>query len=519
MSCPGKLLISYEHFSADAAALQNEVALGGCPAGCQCRCKCCRGVAEKYVAFHKASSFPGFSAFPLEFFFGGGEPQRMMRFRSSDMLLLLQAAQSRDRFWTNMYFKASLQDDFQHIISAFRARRVCVSPEKLAETVDTITAGYRSAVAQLSAAEARGALRPTVAAPFLPGLRCGCEECSTLPWRKLRQVEQHQQRHRLRDNFHCRICYRRFYLQHSLISHLSRKLTAASDELSENLAYKRFLEEQSLRERDEPLPLQVEELVVPVPKGLQFDFLEESVKPPPTRPRTKYTKCPFCQEQYRFSFSHQLHMLKHKLRGTQGERFNCSSCPRSFLTAHFLRKHRRGLLAARRLRLRRFKCRSCRWRFQLWSSLKAHVTRMHQRRKPCLICQLPTLGRCCCAHSAKECREAIKRHRERLRLERGPPKVDRRQPKPMCEVCGQTFATNFHLRDHLNKKHLQRREFTCEICGAAFYSQGLMQTHRRAVHLLMHTVHCDTCNLTIKARGNYQRHLKSKRHLDELAKL
>ncbi|KAH8320926.1 hypothetical protein KR067_012368 [Drosophila pandora] len=523
MSCPGKLLITYENFAGELATIENGQPSAVCSVSCDCKCKCCRGIYEKYVAFNRETQFSGFERFPTEFSTGGGEAQKMMRFRTAEMLLLLQAAQSCDNFWTNMFFKTDLQEDYQSIIKAFQVKQVYISKEKLVEIMDTVTTGYRSAISQLSTTEAHGALRPTIAAPFVAGVRCGCQDCTVLPWRKLRQLEQHQREHRLGDNFHCRICFRRFYLQHSLTSHLTRKINSNLDELMENSSYRMFLADRRLREKDDQPRIQVEELVLQVPNGCNLDFVEEPTKKVIFRKTCKFMKCPFCQEKYRFSFSHQLHMIRHRLREKPSEEFDshfsCFTCNRSFLTRSYLKKHLARVRSACRLRHRPFKCRSCPWRFQLWPALKSHVVRMHQRRKPCLICQLPTLGRCCCAHTAKECREAIKKHREQRRLERGPPKGDRKRPKPICESCGQEFENNFHLREHVNKKHLKKKNFYCEICGAAFYTQGLMQTHRQSVHLLTQTVHCDVCDLTIKARGNYQRHLKSQKHLDELAKL
>ncbi|KAH8400854.1 hypothetical protein KR009_001414 [Drosophila setifemur] len=518
MSWPGKLLIVYENFTTDLPTLQNGKHYAGCTTSCDCQCKCCKQPLEKYVAFCRESGLSGDSSSASS---GGGDVQKMMRFRSADMLILLQVAQSRENFWTNQYFKVNLQEDFQAICRVFEARNRFLPHEKLEEILDTVTTGYRRAVGQLTGSEANGALRPQMAAAFSPGLRCACQDCRTLPWRKLLQVEQHQKEHSYWDNFHCRICYRRFYIQHSLVSHLSKKMGSPSDELLENRSYQRWLEEQKVKKQEKQPLKQVEELVVIEPRGLQLDFVEETGKEAPVRRSSKLSKCPLCQRQYRFTFSHQLHqLLRHRKQEEALQvRYSCSTCPSSFLTRTFLKKHQQRIRFSCRLRYRPFKCRNCRWRFQLWSSLKSHVTRMHQRRKPCLICQLPTLGRCCCAHSSKECNDAIRKHREKIREQRGPLKVNRKQPKPRCEICGLEFGNNFYLRDHLNKKHLKRRNFTCEICGAAFYSQGLMQTHRKAVHLMMHTVHCQICDLTIKARGNYQRHLKSKRHLDELSRM
>ncbi|KAH8308648.1 hypothetical protein KR059_000104 [Drosophila kikkawai] len=518
MSWPGKLLIIYENFTNDLPPLQIGQKPTGCPTPCSCKCKCCRGFSQKYVAFNGESDDPSSSAA------SGGDVQKMMRFRSADMLLLLQAAQLRDHFWTNQYFKVDLQEDYAAISEVFAAQKINISMEKLAEILDTVTSGYRRAISQLTTAEAQGALRPKKAGLFFPGLRCSCSKCEYLPWRKLQDVEDHQKEHRFSDNFHCRICYRRFYLQHSLTAHLIRKIGGrrpSSEELMANESYKKLLLAQRSQELEEPeqAPAQVEDIVLAVPKHLRLDYEEENRSPIRGRIRLMLTLCPLCDQEYRFSFSHQLHFMKnHKRTQSDPETFPCYNCNRSFLTRKSLRKHQKRVRKTCHLRYHPFKCPKCRSRFQLAATRNSHVARIHDRKKLCLICKVPTVARCCSDHTPRECREAIKKHREKVRELRGLDKKPQ-APKPMCQHCDQSFPNTFLLREHLNKKHLQQRNFTCEICGAAFYSQGKMQVHRKAVHLMMHVTHCETCNLTIKAKDNYLRHCRSKRHQDELRKM
>ncbi|XP_017001932.2 zinc finger protein 117 [Drosophila takahashii] len=521
MSWPGKLLTTYKDFTADLPALQIDKKTEGCAGFCNCKCKCCRGFAEKYVAFNGENVLG--SEFPNQFS-EGDDIQKIMRFRSSDMLLLLQAAQLRDNFWSNQYFKADLQEDYQAILDAFKDRNRKVQLETLGDILDTVTTGYRRAVSQLTGQEAQGALRPKFAAIILPGFRCVCHKCEHLPWKKLQDVEDHQRIHRYSDNFHCQICYRRFYLQHSLTSHLSRKtgITSNPEDLYENERYKRLLEKQKSREREE-LQISadtVEDIVVQVPKNIECYFRKERTLPVQKRKTSVHTKCPLCDQKYSFSFSHQLHMVKHRRHRLKPKLFPCSYCFRTFLTRKFLRKHQSRVRTSSNLLYRPFKCRNCPRRFQLWSTLKTHIIQIHTRKNLCLICQLPTLSRCCPAHTAKECREAVKKHREKQRLLRGPPRGGcKKKPKPKCEICEKDFANKFFLTEHLNKKHLNRRNFTCEICGANFYSQGTMQTHRKSVHLLKQTIKCEVCDLTIKSKGNYLRHLKSQSHKDNSLKL
>ncbi|KAH8252876.1 hypothetical protein KR032_002321 [Drosophila birchii] len=516
MSWPGKLLTIYENFTNDLPPLQIGQKPTGCPTPCSCKCKCCQGFSQKYVAFNGESDNPS-SAVPSD------DVQKMMRFRSSDMLLLLQAAQLRDHFWTNQYFKVDLQEDYAAISELFAARNRKVPKERLVDILDTVTSGYRRAISELTPTEAQGALRPKKAAPIFTGLRCSCSKCENLPWRKLQDVEDHQKDHRFSDNFHCMICYRRFYLQHSLTAHLIKKIgsrSSNSEELVGNESYKRLLLAQRAKELQEleQAPAQVEDIVVPVPNNLRLDYEEENNRTP-IRERNKFmhSQCPLCRKKYAFSFSHQLHFMK-KHRRTQLRDpvtyFSCYNCNRSFLTRESLRRHNKTARRACHCRYRPYKCPKCRSSFQLASTLKFHVARIHDRKKLCLICRVPTSARCCSDHTPWECREAVRKHREKMRELRGKEKK-----KKMCQSCNQSFRTTFLLREHLNRKHLQQKNFTCEICGAAFYSQGKMQVHRKAVHLMLHVTHCEICDLTIKAKDNYLRHCRSKRHQDALRKM
>ncbi|XP_017061835.1 zinc finger protein 595 [Drosophila ficusphila] len=522
MSWPGKLLVTYENFTSDLPALEIGKRTKGCHSFCQCKCKCCGGVREKYVAFDGENVID--SEFSNEFS-GDDDVQKIMRFRSSDMLVLLQVAQLRDHFWTNQYFKVDLQEDYEAIAKALELQNRKFDLKRLAEILETVTSGYRRAVSQLSGQESQGALRPKMRALVLPGLRCDCIKCEQLPWKKLQDVEDHQRSHTYSDNFHCQICYRRFYLQHSLTSYFSRNVgpkNFGTEELQENLRYKRILKSLKSREREqtELRYAKIEDIVMPVYKDLKMYLREETGPSLQKRKTTRHTKCPICNEKYGFSFSHQLHMVKHRRDCDDITLYPCSYCNRSFRSRKFLSKHHKRVRMSSNIRYRPFKCQDCPSRFQLWSVLKTHITRIHERKKPCLICQLPTLGRCCFNHTVEECREAVKKHREKLRRINGPPKAGcKKKPRPVCEICGMDFANKFFLREHLNKKHLHRRNFTCEMCGARFFSQGTMQTHRKSVHLLIQTAECDVCNLTIKSRANFLRHCKSKRHKKELLKL
>lgn len=513
MSWPFKLAVALQEFSASVPAPAASASSNSCTNRCGCKCKCCSGYIQKYVNFDAEATA------------SGGPVQKMVRFSTADMMLLLRVAQSCEHFWSNQYYKVDLLPDYKALGAAFEAQESAINVAQLEQIVDTITTGYRRAVAKLRDTEAHAALRPTAAAPCFPGLRCSCADCALMPWRRLQQLEAHQWLHKPSDNWHCRLCYRRYFIQHTLLSHLSRRTRRDEvGQLLENEAYKLMLSAQQQQEQAEQQErsARVEQLHVRMPKGTHLDFVSESEVrvPPAPRKRCKLTACPKCSHSYLHSYSHQLHMQRQHAMMQSTRRWQCPSCPRSFRTRRIYLKHLKSVRDACRLRVRRFKCSRCKWRFQLECSLRPHVAQAHVRNYSCLICNLPSQSRCCDRHSREEARVAVGEHMRQRRLELGhPPPPERKKPfKVVCSTCQKEFPNRFLLNIHVNRVHLKRKDFICETCGKSFWSRKEIEEHRRKVHLMADTIFCELCSLTIKEKGNYQRHCDSIRHVTNLAK-
>ncbi|KAL7738127.1 hypothetical protein ACLKA6_006471 [Drosophila palustris] len=485
MFWPGKLAVALQNFSAsvpsqaEPAATENK----SCSNSCECKCKCCHGSVQKFVSFDAEATT------------AGGAVQKMVRLSTSDLLLLLRTAQSRENFWTNQYYKVDLRLDFEALSAAFGVNGKATNLAQLEQIMNTVTSGYRRALARLSGSEAHGALRPMAVAQSWTGLRCSCTDCGMLPWSKLKQLETHQWVHKPSNNWHCCLCYRRYFIQHTLLSHLSRRTKRDEPgELLENVNYKQLMMTQRQQEQMEQQSVQVEQL----PKGNRM----ESELP------LKRSSAQSCLRQH--------HSMTQSSR-----RWQCASCTRSFSSRRVYLQHLRRVREACQLRLRRFKCSSCKGRFQLEISLKQHVAQAHVRSFRCLICKLPAQSRCCDAHSPEECRAAIRERMEQRRQEQGrPPRPARKSPTAIvCAVCQKEYRNSFLLNIHMKRIHWKQADFICDQCGKAFYSKKEVQEHIKKVHLKTESIYCEPCGLTIKERGNYMRHCDSIRHVEQLTKL
>lgn len=503
-----------QHFSASLPAPVVTASNSSCSSDCSCNCKCCSGLIQKYVSFDEEATS------------SGGLVQKMVRFSTTDMMRLLRVAQSCENFWSNKYHKVDLLSDYKALGAAFEAQPSATNIAQLEQIMDTITSGYRRAVAKLNDSESCTALRSTAAAPIIPGLRCGCEDCAQMPWRRLQQLEAHQWQHKPSDNLHCRLCYRRFFLQHNLLSYRTRRTKRdVAGPLLENETYKLMLsvqQQQELAEQLEQLPL-VEELHVRMPRDSYSNYvLESKVRVPPApRKRCPLSACPQCNHSYPYSYSHQLHRQKQHAISQCNRRWHCTSCTRNFHTRRIYMQHLQRVRNACRLRLRRFKCSSCKGRFQLERSLRAHVALAHMRSFSCLICKLPSQSRCCDKHSREEAREANRARMQRRRLELGlPPRPEPKLPiRAACSICQKEFLNTFLLNIHVKRIHLKQKDFICETCGKEFYCKKEVYEHVRKVHLKNDSVYCEPCGVTIKEKSNYMRHCDSIRHVEMLAKL
>lgn len=475
-----------------------------CPEECECNCKCCRGQVEKYVNFDEV----GASA--------SSEPvQTMVRLSTKHMLTLLRVVQSLDNFWSNQYYKVDLHSDFEMISAAFNSEEIMnIAPQ----IMESITAGYRRAVAELTQSEASTALRPkSITWPNGVSLRCECIDCEQLPWNELQELEAHQWLHRLDEKTHCNICYRRFFIQHTMLSYLSRRnIRNETGELQENASYKQLLTEQKLSEQPSGPAVQVEQLHLRLSKKSLMDYVDETctISAPPVRKRSTQIKCVQCNYLYKYSFSYQLHMKKFHLKPLDSRLWNCASCCRIFRTRRFYLQHVRRVRSACRIRLRRFNCTRCKKSFQLQGTLIRHVAKKHPKLIKCRVCNILTPWTYCREHF-KEVLQKQAAARQDSALKRKANKTQN-STKVTCKYCSKVLYNAGTLTSHIKMVHLKKLDYICHYCGKGFAYQNFMLRHISAVHEMECTAYCELCDVTLTDRSNYIRHCKSLAHLKNL---
>lgn len=472
-----------------------------CPAECTCTCQCCRGQVEKYVNFDKEGANTS------------SEPeQTMVRLSTKNMLTLLRVVQSLENFWSNQYYKVDLQSDYKTISAALNSEEIM---DLAPQIMDSITAGYRRAVSTLSQDEASSALSPKSITSFSgDSLRCECTDCELLPWNKLQQLEAHQWLHKFSENTHCNICYRRFFVQHTMLSYVSRRnIRNETGELQENVSYKQLLTKQKQSEQPSRPALKIEQLHLRLPPTNLLDFVDETeicTRPaPPARKRSTQVKCVECNYVYKYSFSYQLHMKKHHVEPAESRRWHCASCWRVYRTRRIYLKHLRRVRSACRIRLRRFNC--CKLTFLLEGSLRNHAAKAHPKVYKCWVCKAPSPRSMCPVHM-----EEAANNRRKLIMLRSQLRQPKKPEKATCKYCSKTFYNAGTLAMHIKGVHLKKKDFICHVCGRGFSYQNFMLRHIAAVHDMEFTAYCELCDVTLTDRSNYVRHCQSLVHMKNL---
>ena len=76
-----------------------------------------------------------------------------------------------------------------------------------------------------------------------------------------------------------------------------------------------------------------------------------------------------------------------------------------------------------------------------------------------------------------------------------------------CKMCGQTFALQFQLKNHM-AKHTNKRPYVCEVCGKAFKAKHILDRHRH-VHSDIKPFSCEFCGKGFTSNCNLKSHLRT----------
>ena len=79
----------------------------------------------------------------------------------------------------------------------------------------------------------------------------------------------------------------------------------------------------------------------------------------------------------------------------------------------------------------------------------------------------------------------------------------------MCNVCGKTYLTNYHLKIHMTATHSEKKSFACKICDKTFSYSTSLKMHE-ATHKPSDRVKCSQCEKTFVNKNALKYHISSK---------
>ena len=176
-------------------------------------------------------------------------------------------------------------------------------------------------------------------------------------------------------------------------------------------------------------------------------------KPPPLEQRTPFV-CDICSHTTYTKRS----MNNHKAVKHEGRRdFLCDQCDKTFAYADDVRRHR---LAMHENVI--FTCETCGFQTSHESSLRIHVSRIHQGKRTA-----------------------------------------------MCDQCDYKSWSRSELAKHVRGVHDKIKAYACDLCPFPTANQSSIARHRSSVHFKQARYQCPHCDCAMVLRYNLKKHIES----------
>ena len=82
---------------------------------------------------------------------------------------------------------------------------------------------------------------------------------------------------------------------------------------------------------------------------------------------------------------------------------------------------------------------------------------------------------------------------------------DKEKKKVYCDVCGGSFPSNAHMKNHIIAMHERNKPFQCNRCDKRFNWKSLLRDHNS----LPHTFQCSSCDKTFIRKVHLDKHFSS----------
>jgi len=169
----------------------------------------------------------------------------------------------------------------------------------------------------------------------------------------------------------------------------------------------------------------------------------------------------------------------------------CTLCDDMFFDEKNLQEH----YAKIHVNNSKYSCDMCEKSYPSRANLKLHKETQHP-----IAGKIKRAFKCDLCDATLTTKGGLKIHKERIHSD-SPPIVKTR----VCEVCGKKVRAGWLYAEHLARKH-GNAKIPCKVCGKTFATERHLKEHNFNVHL---TVTCEVCGMECQ-NGQYKRHMMTK---------
>lgn len=184
--------------------------------------------------------------------------------------------------------------------------------------------------------------------------------------------------------------------------------------------------------------------------------------------KSEKTKCPLCPKE----FSHKSNLKRHLMIHKDKKPFDCDKCDQSYDTAALLYEHIKFHVSESPEKEKEFsyvmECEICNQKSSSYAVFANHMKTDHNIDKvkafKCRVCDMSFASK-----------QGMFRHIDNIH-ENNRRNLRNRDKNFLCNTCGKSFYTNFHLEVHI-RSHTGLKPFKCPHCDKSFSQKSGLSMH------------------------------------------